>query len=118
MRRDPQAYLWDVRNAAEKIETFVRGRTLDDFRHDVLVQSAVERQLEIIGEALNQLAGAAPSLAGEIPDLRRLVGLRNILIHGYAVVDYELIWRAVHENLPALRTAVDRLMRPSPPPAG
>jgi len=69
MRHDPQAYLWDVRTAADRIAAFVRGMTLDDFQRDVLVQSAVERQLEIVGEALNQLDKLAPSIARAIPDL-------------------------------------------------
>lgn len=115
MRHDPQAYLWDVRTAADRIAQFVRDMTLDDFRHDVLVQSAVERQLEIVGEALNQLDKLAPEVAGTIPDLRRVVGLRNVLIHGYALVDHTLIWRTIHEHLPALRTVVDRLLPPAPP---
>lgn len=117
MRHDPRAFLWDVLKAADNIEAFVRDRTPEEFARDAMLHSAVERQLEIIGEALSQLAKVAPQLAGEIPDHRQVVGLRNILIHGYAVVNRELIWRAVHENLPGLRAAVDRLIRASGPPS-
>ena len=116
MARDPRAFLWDVRSAADKIATFVRGKTVDEFTRDELLHSAVERQLEIIGEALNQLAKAEPDMAGRIEDLPKIVGLRNILVHGYAIVKRELIWRAVQENLPKLRATVDRLLRSSETP--
>lgn len=116
MARDPRAFLWDVRSAADKIASFVRGKTVDDFTRDELLNSAVERQLEIIGEALNQLTKAAPDTAGQIEDLPKIVGLRNILIHGYAIVKRDLIWRAVQENLPRLRATVDRLLQSSETP--
>jgi uncharacterized protein with HEPN domain len=116
MPRDPRAFLWDVRSAADKIANFVRGKTVEEFTQDELLHSAVERQLEIIGEALSQLTKAAPDMAGRIEDLPRIVGLRNILIHGYAIVKRDLIWRAVRENLPGLRAAVDRLLESSDTP--
>lgn len=113
MPRDARAFLWDVRSAADKIATFVRGKTVDEFTGDELLYSAVERQLEIIGEALNQLTKAAPELAGRIEDLHKIVGLCNILIHGYAIVKRDLIWRAVQENLPRLRDIAERLLESS-----
>ena len=116
MRRDPYALLWDVRAAADKIAAFVMGKTIDEFVRDELVHSAVERQLEIIGEALNQLAKADPEKAAGIPDLPRIVALRNILIHGYVVVKRDMIWHAIHENLPRLRDVVDHLLGTRPEP--
>lgn len=106
MPRDPRAYLWDVLDAIRNVERFVHGQSIESFTQDVLVQSAVERQLEIIGEALNQLARVAPEVAAQIPELRRIVGLRNLLIHGYAVVNHELVWQAIHQKLPDLQVAV------------
>ena len=117
MRRDARALLWDVQNAATKIQQFLRDSTHDQFIHDELLQSAVERQLEIVGEALSQLARTAPALAEQVPDLRQMVGLRNILIHGYVAVDVELVWRAVQDNLPGLKATADRLLSPNQPPA-
>ncbi len=114
MPRDPRAFLWDVRKAADHIAAFVRDKTVEEFARDELLHSAVERQLEIIGEALNQLAKVAPDVAGRITHLRQIVGLRNILIHGYAVVNHALIWRAIHEDLPQLRASVDGLFEGSP----
>jgi uncharacterized protein with HEPN domain len=111
MQRDTRAFLWDVRQAADNIAAFVRGKTETEYSSDALLHSAVERQLEIIGEALNQLDRSAPQVAARIPHLRQIVGLRNILIHGYAVVKHDLIWRSVREDLSQLRATVDVLLK-------
>jgi uncharacterized protein with HEPN domain len=57
MERDPRAFLWDVHQAGQRIETFVHGRDLKDYLADPMLRSAVDRQFEIIGEALNQFQG-------------------------------------------------------------
>lgn len=87
MEHDPRAWLWDVQQAADKIAAFVQDRDLADYLADPMVRSAVERQLEIIGEALNRLSQAAPDIVRRIPDVRRAIAMRNALIHGYAEVD-------------------------------
>jgi uncharacterized protein with HEPN domain len=110
MVRDPRAFLWDVKNAADAIIGFTRGRTLADYLRDAMLRSAVERQFEIIGEALSQLAKVDPSLAEEIPDLPQVIAFRNVLIHGYATVDHRTVWRTVEEELPALRDTSARLL--------
>ncbi len=89
MRPDPRRYLWDALRAAELARGFAEGRTFADYRSDAMLRSAVERQFEIVGEALNQLSKAAPEIAADIPDLRRVVAFRNILVHGYATVAWE-----------------------------
>lgn len=75
-----------------------------------MLKSAVERQFEIIGEALNALSKIAPEMAETIPELRRIVAFRNVLIHGYATVDDRLVWGVVEGKLPLLRDAVTRLL--------
>lgn len=110
MQRDPRKFLWDARAAADAILSFTRGRTLDDYRSDAMLHSAVERQFEIIGEALAQLARADPELADRVPEYRRIVAFRNILVHGYAVIDRARVWHIVEQELPGLRTATNRLL--------
>lgn len=110
MPRDPRAYLWDVLEASRNIDQFLSDRTPEAFTHDLLVRSAVERQFGIIGEALSQLAKIAPDIAHQIPELQRIIAFRNVLIHGYAVLDTHEVWRIIQENLPALRTAVQHQM--------
>jgi len=117
MRRDPHKFLWDAREAANTILAFVESKTFSDFTGDILLRSAVERQFEIIGEALAQLAKLDPALASEIPDLPRIVAFRNILVHGYAIVNRELVWRAIREHLPGLRDQLELLLSSNDPKA-
>lgn len=89
---------------------FVHGKTFEDYQTDVLLRSGVERQLEIVGEALNQLARLDAELAVRIPELASVVGFRNVLVHGYATVDDARVWSIVEQHLPTLRAAVDALL--------
>ncbi len=102
MRREPAAFLWDIREAAAHIQEFVAGLTFETFSSNALVRAAVERQFEIIGEALNQLSKVAPGIASRIPEAPRIIAFRNILIHGYAVLDKQIVWRVIHDHLPPL----------------
>ncbi len=110
MRRDPKSLLWDARDAATAIAVMTAGKSFADFDSDLVLRSAVERQFEILGEALGQLARLDPMLAARIPDLRQIVAFRNVLIHGYALIDRARVWRAVQDDLPVLRATVDDLL--------
>lgn len=110
MRRDPRAYLWDIREAVDSIAVFVEGLDESGYCANAMVKSAVERQLEIIGEALNQLSMVDQRLAEQIPQRRQAIGLRNVLIHGYAKVNDALVWRTVCSDVPALRHRVAVLL--------
>src|SRR6478672_9084687 len=111
MRPESRKFLWDALQAAERISRFTSDRSFDDYQTDELLKSAVERQFEIIGEALNQLHAADPDTASDIPELPRIVAFRNILIHGYASIDDRLVWGIVEAKLPGLRTAVECLLK-------
>jgi uncharacterized protein with HEPN domain len=110
MRRDARSFLWDVRDAADAIASFVQGRSFGDYAADRMLRSAVERQFEIIGEALSQLARTDPVLAARIPDLRRIIGFRNALIHGYDRVNDAGVWRVIEVDLPPLRAQAAALL--------
>ena len=110
MQRDPKSLLWDAREAADLIATITAGKSFADFDRDVVLRSAVERQFEIVGEALARLARLDPAIAAKIPDLREIVAFRNVLIHGYAVIDRARVWRVVEDNLPELRAALAALL--------
>ena len=113
MQRDPRAYLWDVCEAARSIQSFTAGMDAAQYRLSPLVQAAVERKFEVIGEALNQLSKTHPDLAATIPDVPQIVAFRNQLIHGYATVNVETVWSAIQLSLPpmlaAAQTALSKL---------
>ncbi|MDR7302616.1 uncharacterized protein with HEPN domain [Haloactinomyces albus] len=75
-----------------------------------MLRSAVERQFEIIGEALNQVSKVDAALAARVPELGRIVAFRNILVHGYATVDGALVWQVLNDKLPALDDALRQLL--------
>ncbi|ABD11562.1 hypothetical protein CcI156_16095 [Frankia sp. CcI156] len=110
MPPDPRKYLWDAANAAELVRDFAHGQTFADYQANAMLRAAVEREFEIIGEALNQLSKVAPDLAAAIPELPRIVAFRNILIHGYATVDDALVWQVLQEKLPELEQVVRRML--------
>jgi uncharacterized protein with HEPN domain len=110
MQRDIRSFLWDVREAADAIMGFTQGRSFDDYVADLMFRSAVERQFEIIGEALSQLARIDPALAARIPNLRQIVDFRNALIHGYDRIKDLTVWQTARDDLPTLRAQVAALL--------
>ena len=112
MPRDSRAFLADALDAARSIEHFRRNLDLAGFRADDLVRAAVECKLEIVGEALNRPSREAPELAAGIPDIGRIVAFRNVLAHGYDVVDDEIAWDGITIDLPELTTGCDTLNWP------
>jgi uncharacterized protein with HEPN domain len=110
LRPEAQPLLWHAHEAADVIAAITDGKSFAEFDADIVIRSAVERQFEIIGEALGRLAQIDPETAARIPDLPQIVAFRNILIHGYAVIDRARVWRAVEADLPGLRTVLARLL--------
>ena len=93
MQRQPDVYLDLALNALRRVTRFLQQRSVDAYLADDYCQSAVERQLEIAGDALGQLRKLAPDVFKRIPDGDVIVAFRNVLAHGYAVLDH----RKVHE---------------------
>ena len=120
MERDPRSLLWDVRDSADTNRRFTANRSIQEYLADDMLRSAVERHFEIIGEALRRLEKERPDLAASIPDLRSAIGLRNVLIHGYATIDNPIVWRTAQLDLPRLRDPADQLLgtlgEPEAPP--
>jgi len=110
MQRDPRAFLWDVREAAQAIQSFTTGLDVKGYVSNELVQAAVERKFEVIGEALNQLAKLDSAMAARIPDVPQIVAFRNQLIHGYATVNPDTVWNITQNALPGLLAAVQSLL--------
>jgi len=99
--------LYDIRLAIEEVNSFFDGREMlfEVYRKDVLLKRGIERNLEIIGEAMNRVLTENPSVA--IRDAKRIVGLRNQIIHGYDTITDERVWAVIINHLPILKEDVD-----------
>jgi len=111
MPRSLQKYLWDIVQASDNILAFSDGKQLSDYQSDVMLRSAVERNFEVIGEALVQALRFFPLLAGRITNAEEIIAFRNRLIHGYANVRHALVWDIVQTDLPRLRQEAATLLR-------
>jgi uncharacterized protein with HEPN domain len=113
--RDP-AHLWDMLQAARGIVASVRDLTLDRYAADENLRLAVERRIEIIGEAARRVSEELKRAHPEIP-WQRIVGQRNVLIHEYDEIDDERIWNLAIRDIPHLIAALEPLLPPPPPRA-
>lgn len=114
--KKPAKYLWDAIRSAARIERFTQNRTFDDYLSDEMFRFAVERQFEIIGEALGALRRIAPALAAEVPNLNQIVAFRNILVHMYSEIGNDKVWNTIERDLPTLRATLERLLAEQPGP--
>lgn len=93
----------DIILSCEEIESFTSDKTFDRFLKDRLLQLAIEREFEIIGEALYRLERIdADGIEKKIPDYRKIIGFRNIITHGYDVIDDSSLWDFVKNRVPEL----------------
>ncbi len=106
MQLETKKHLYDIQQASARISEFTAGSLWEDFIRSPMMMAAVERQFEIIGEALSRLAKLGPQLAAQISEHQRIIAFRNILIHGYAEVDPRLVWNVVETKLPLRRSEV------------
>lgn len=114
--RHERLYLNDIVEAADAIAAFIAGVTPEEFQASDLLRSAVVHKLAVIGEAAARLSDATTALGPEV-EWTRIVGFRNILIHAYFGIDWDIVWEAARDRCPELRTQVagilDRPLGPS-----
>lgn len=106
MDKEIQAWLFDILNSILEIESFVdfEETNFQDYSSDVKTKRAVERNLEIIGEAVNRISKKDKNI--EITDKRKIISVRNRIIHGYDQVSDEIIWSIITQYLPVLEKEV------------
>jgi len=107
------ALLWDILQAARRAIEFTQDKTFADYQASPLLQYAVERALEIVGEAANRISAEFQGAHLEIP-WRKITGQRNVLIHEYGDIDHVLVWSVVREHVPILVEQIESLL-PAPP---
>ena len=109
---DPDlAYLWDIREAALLVQSFAHGENRTAFKQNRMLQMALARALEIIGEAARKVAASTRESHPEIP-WKKMVGLRNLLAHEYFRVNLDVVWDIIETDIPILIRNVEPLLPP------
>lgn len=103
-------HLSDVLDAARFIIEITKTRTAGEYEQDRVLRNAVERNFEIIGEALNRLRREDPQTAGRISESDRIIAFRNVLAHGYDIIKHEQVWNVIQQGVPRLVTEVEQLL--------
>jgi uncharacterized protein with HEPN domain len=115
-QRDPGVYLEDVEHYASAAIRFIGDHSLDQYLADEKTRAAVERVLELCGEAMSNLNKVAPAVAESIPHYRAIIGFRNILAHGYAELDRNKVYDIAVTHAPELLDAVRKALKDFPTP--
>lgn len=103
-------HLHDVGRVIAEIERYAGGTSEARLLANRDLQLIFEREFEILGEALVRLLRVAPVLEDRITDVRRIIGLHNVLAHGYDSVDHRILWAAIVAHLPQLKSEVEQLI--------
>ena len=103
MRERRPKLLVDALAAIDAASIFAQGQSLESYEANLMLRSAVERQLEILGEACARLVHEDSEMLELVPAARLVIGLRNRIIHDYDAVDDETVFRTVSDDLPAMR---------------
>ena len=108
MKEQAKKYLFDIQSAITSIEQFVGKMNFSEYEADLKTKSAVERQLGIIGEAVNKYQKIQPN--SELTNAKEIVNFRNRIIHAYDNIDDTIVWVIINKHLPILKQEVSRLI--------
>ena len=108
--RDDRAYLHHILDAIQTIESYITGQYFEQFHANKMMVDAVVRELEIIGEAANQVSVDLKEKHPDIPWFK-MRGLRNFVIHEYFSVNEKIVWDTCKENLPKLKQQIMEILR-------
>jgi uncharacterized protein with HEPN domain len=111
MKQKSPKWIEDIRVSSAFILQASAGKTFQDYQSDPLLRPAVERHFEIIGEAMNRLVRYDPDTAVRIGDYPRIIAFRNLLIHGYDLIDHAQVWKVVREQVPLLLRKVESILQ-------
>ncbi len=110
MRKD-EALLLDIMIAARKIERFVEGLSYEQFCNDEMAQSAVIRELQVIGEAARLISEETKTMYPRI-EWSAALGMRNRLVHEYFAIRLDVVWQTIQEDIPDLIDQIEPLIPP------
>lgn len=111
MRTESKKLLFDIARACRSIQEFNAGGSLVEYSADAMRRAATERMFEIIGEAVVRLRERDPATCQRISEAHAIAAFRNRLIHGYDLVDEEVVWNIIQEKVSRLLEDVDGLLR-------
>ena len=102
-------YILDIQSVIEEIETIKKltGNNFNSFNDQIILQRAIERDLEIIGEAIRKILEIEPNVS--ISSAKNIIGLRNIISHAYDSVEPELLWGIIQQNIPLLSIEINQI---------
>lgn len=105
-------WVYDIYLALEEIESYFENteKNFFDYRKNTMLKRAIERDLEIIGEAVNRIIKREPSFEKNISNAKAIIGLRNQVIHSYDTISDEIIWSIIINHLPKLKKEIDYLI--------
>ena len=106
MEKTVKKYFEDIQESCADIRQFLQNKTLEEYQSDKMLKAAVERKLEIIGEAVNKASKIDPAVRENLPEAGKLIGLRNRLIHGYDSIIHPQIYQSAKDLLPDLERKV------------
>lgn len=109
MQREPKVFLEDIYAAALKIETFTEGLSFDEFEDNELVSDAVIKNILVIGEATKNIPNHIRTENPQI-EWRKMAGMRDMMIHGYFLINYQIVWDVVQNKIPTLRQQIKNLI--------
>lgn len=113
MARRPEKYLYDIRDCCKFLVELTAEETIERYKADRIFRDAVDRELQIIGEAMMQLRALNPEIAAQMTEHDRIIGFRHVIVHGYDILDPNTVWRVVKEKLSLLHDEADALLRES-----
>ena len=113
MPREVNVRLWQALDRTNAIADLVAGRSFEEYRSDQHFRAALERHLEVIGEAITKALRIEPLLEQKVTDVASITAFRNRLAHGYDVLDDETVWSIAHEKVPVLQRELRALLAAS-----
>lgn len=110
MKKDDNVYLLHILDAIDLIEKYIKGVSENQFHSNTMVHDAVIRQVEIIGEAANNVSDEFQEKHSKLP-WGKMIGIRNKVIHEYFNVNYSIVWDTIKEDLPIVKKSIKKILK-------